>query len=361
MLVSNSIVAKKYRFWLFQIVGWLLFGIIDLYASSQMTGPFSMSGKHVLAWALSLFVGFCITLLMRPFYRFIYLRRQSIISYTLISILCTLIGSLLWLTLKDLTERAIDLGMPYSIWSQTDQSGFVDYITVNILFLSVPLFAWSFLYFGYKLVYDLNVERHKFQMTRLQAKEAELQMMRYQINPHFLFNSLNSIQALMYKSTQLADEMLTEFSEFLRYTLENKDDVYVSLEHEIEMISKYLYIEKIRYQEKLNYNIDVAENTRKLKVLSFLLQPLVENAIRYGDKSLEGHIQIDIETLKQNKYLLIRITNSGEWQDPGSRKGFGIENVKNRLENAYHENHLLSIEKQDNCVLIELKLIPQSD
>jgi LytS/YehU family sensor histidine kinase len=165
----------------------------------------------------------------------------------------------------------------------------------------------------------------------------------------------------MYKNTQLADEMLTEFSEFLRYTLENKDDVYVSLEHEMEMISKYLFIEKIRYQEKLNYTIDVAENTRELKVLSFLLQPLVENAIRHGGKSNEGHIQIHIETLVHNNYLLIRITNSGGWQDTGTRKGIGIENVKSRLENAYHKNHLLSIEKKDNYVVVELKLVPQGD
>jgi sensor histidine kinase YesM len=358
MLADKTILAKRYRFWLLQSGGWLLFGFIDLYASSQMTGPVPMSGKHVFAWATSLLTGFCISLIIWPLYKVTYRRSKSILSYVLVSVLCTLTGSFLWLTLKDLIEQAIKLGMPYSIWSQSHASGFVDYITVNILFLSVPLFAWSFLYFGYRLVADLNAEKTKYQTTLLQAKEAELHMLRYQINPHFLFNSLNSIQALMYRNTAQADEMLTEFSEFLRYTLENKDDVHVSLGHEIEMISKYLYIEKIRHQEKLSYTIDVSENTREIKVLSFLLQPLVENALKHGSKSAEGVLRIHIKTLKANGHLLIRILNSGPWRKQEAGKGIGIENVRKRLENAYPFKHSLNIEEKKDWVVVEIKLVP---
>ena len=280
----------------------------------------------------------------------------SCLCIVLISILCSLVGSLMWLSAQDITELVLRIGMPYSIWSMWSKSGFYDYLIFNILFRSGPLFVWSFIYYGYKLISDLGIEKNKYQETLLLAKEAQLQMLRYQINPHFLFNSLNSIQALMYKDTPLADDMLAEFSEFLRYTLKNKDEIYVPLEDEIEMISKYLYIEKIRFQDKLNYKIEMSDDTRKIKILSFLLQPFVENAIKYGMKCKQDVLSIDIQSYKHNNWLVITVENTGKWDNKDIRKGIGIENVKNRLENAYPEKHILRIIEENNRVKIKLQL-----
>jgi two-component system LytT family sensor kinase len=227
---------------------------------------------------------------------------------------------------------------------------------LNTLILSAPLYIWSFIYFGYKFIEDIRIEKSKYQETLLRAKEAQLQMLRHQINPHFLFNSLNSIQALMYKNLPLADEMLTEFSEFLRYNLENKDELYVTLEEEIEIISKYLYIEKIRFQEKLNYEIQVAENARKIKILSFLLQPLVENAIKHGLKSKQDILNIEIICSLRDRYLVITIRNSGKWVDDHNKKGIGIMNVRSRLKSAYPLKHIIKIEEGNNWVTIELQI-----
>ena len=321
-----------------------------------MTGPTEISYKHIIDWFINLLTGFAISLLLRQIYKPIYIKSQSIVGFVLISILCSLAGSLMWLSANDIIELGLRIGMPYSIWSMWSESGFADYLTFNILFLSGPLFAWSFLYFGYKLVDDLGIEKSKYQETLLLAKEAQLQMLRYQINPHFLFNSLNSIQALMYKDTPLADEMLAEFSEFLRYTLKNKDEIYVSLEDEIEFISKYLYIEKIRFQDNLNYKIELSDDIRKIKILSFLLQPFVENAIKYGWKSKQDVLNINIRSTKLNNWLVITVENSGKWINEKNHKGIGIENVKNRLKNAYPEKHILRIIEENNCVKIKLKL-----
>lgn len=357
MVSDNWIADRRKRFWLFQLVGWSIFGIIDLYSDSQMTGPYSLTAKHILVWWLSLLTGLCISLILRQVYRIIYRRSKSFVIYGFISLLGSLIGGLLWFVIGDLIELALKMGMPYSVWTQTHQSGFVDYLIINLLFLSSPLFAWSFLYFSYKLRENLNREKEKYQQSMLLAKDAELQMLRYQINPHFLFNSLNSIQALIYKDPAQADEMLTEFSEFLRYTLEGKDEVYVNLDQEIEMISKYLFLEKIRYQEKLQYHIEIQEQTRELKILSFLLQPFVENAIKHGIKTTTLPLQIGITAEKTDQYLILAITNSGKWMEPERSTGIGIANVRSRLKNAYPDKHHLSIEEKDNQVIVKLKIV----
>jgi two-component system, LytTR family, sensor kinase len=354
---TNKLVPdRKRRFWLFQILGWILFGIIYLYTESQMTGPDALSGKYILTMFISLVTGFSVSLLLRIIYRIAYRKSRSIVVFAIVSLVCSLFGSLLWFSFMDLIELALDLGMPYSVWTQTHASGFTDYVTVNLLFLSSPLFAWSFIYFGYKLTEDLNREKEKYQRSLLQAKDAQLQMLRYQINPHFLFNSLNSVQALMYKNTTQADEMLTEFSEFLRYTLENKDELYVSLDQEIEMLSKYLYLEKIRFQEKLQYQIDIRDQTGNLRVLSFLLQPFVENAIKHGISKTAAPLKIQITSERMDRKLLITIRNSGKWKEPGKGNGIGIPNVRNRLENAYPGRYALSIAEKDHWVIVELKL-----
>lgn len=356
MNLNKLILDRRQRFWLFQIVGWTLFGIIYLYSESQMTGPNALSGRYILTLFISLFTGFSVSLLLRVLYRIAYRKSRSIVVFAFISLVCSLFGSLLWFSFMDLIELALALGMPYSVWTQTHASGFTDYVVTNLLFLSSPLFAWSFIYFGYKLTEDLNREKEKYQRSLLQAKDAQLQMLRYQINPHFLFNSLNSVQALMYRNTAQADEMLTEFSEFLRYTLENKDEVYVRLEQEIEMLSKYLYLEKIRFQEKLQYQIDIRDQTDNLKVLSFLLQPFVENAIKHGISKTTAPLKIEITSERMDRMLIITIRNSGRWKESGEGTGIGIANVRSRLENAYPGKHDLSIKEENNWVKVELKL-----
>jgi LytS/YehU family sensor histidine kinase len=160
----------------------------------------------------------------------------------------------------------------------------------------------------------------------------------------------------MYKDTPQADEMLTEFSEFLRYTLKNKDDIYVNLEDEIEIISKYLYIEKIRFQEKLKYVIDIPENTRHIKVLSFLLQPFVENAIKHGLKANNDSLIIEIICKSEENKLFVTIKNSGEWDNKNLTKGIGIENVKNRLKTAYSGKHILEIKEENGWVIIKIQI-----
>ena len=186
-------------------------------------------------------------------------------------------------------------------------------------------------------------------------------MLRYQINPHFLFNSLNSIQGLMYQDLKKADLMLTELSEFLRYTLKFNTDIYVSLEDEFEIIEKYLFVEKIRFDDRLDYSIQLPATLNKEKILCFLTQPFVENAIKHGMKSSPyNKIEIAVEASVDGSNLVIIVSNTGKWEENDGDDTTGIKNVKERLDNAYPGNYSLNISDETGHVKVEIK-VPRNE
>jgi two-component system LytT family sensor kinase len=137
---------------------------------------------------------------------------------------------------------------------------------------------------------------YKEEETMKLKVEAELRLLRFQINPNFLFNSLISIQGLMYHNTKLADTMLTELSEFLRYTLRYNKQIYIPLKNEIDIIEKYFVIERISFGDKLKFTFRIDPDTLEIKVLCFILQPRVENAIKQGMKSDSKGVKVITET-----------------------------------------------------------------
>jgi len=223
-------------------------------------------------------------------------------------------------------------------------------------YYTILLFGWSTLYFGIKFWMELNEEVKRSGKVKLLAQEAKLQMLRYQINPHFLFNSLNSIQALMNHDTKVADKMLTQLSDFLRYSMIADDGIFVHLKREIEIIEKYISIEKIRFTKNLYYQIEVSNNVLDKEILCFLLQPLVENAIKHGFKTTPQELYIVISAYQEKSWLYIIIKNTGKWIDDVAKSGKGINNVKERLENAYPDNYDFIINENEGWVTVTIKI-----
>jgi LytS/YehU family sensor histidine kinase len=160
-------------------------------------------------------------------------------------------------------------------------------VEADIIVLRVPVFvAWSGLYFVIRLWNDLVIEKEHAEKADLLAQKAQLQMLRYQLNPHFLFNALNTIRALVEEDKDNAKKIITELSEFLRYSLVSKNNLMVDFSDELDAIMHYIEIQKIRYEEKLEVFIDIQPGTEKFKILSFLIYPLVENAVKYGMKQV---------------------------------------------------------------------------
>src|SRR5580704_9573476 len=174
-------------------------------------------------------------------------------------------------------------------------------------------------------------EKRKEDMERL-AREAELSNLRQQLQPHFLFNSLNSISALIGVSPEQARTMTQQLSDFLRGTLKKDDRQLVSLEEELQHLQLYLDIEKVRFGHRLGTIIHQDEDSLKLKLPSLLLQPIVENAIKFGLYDTVGAITIVIDTKTENQQLVIEIRNPFDpvTAQPRQGTGFGLNSVRRR-------------------------------
>jgi two-component system LytT family sensor kinase len=225
----------------------------------------------------------------------------------------------------------------------------------------IPLLAWSTLYFGITWWMEWQRERRRAEEALHLARKSQFEMLRYQLNPHFLFNSLNSARALIDEDPRAAREMITELSEFLRYSLIDKDIAFRPLRDELRALQHYLSIEKKRFEEKLVIKYEVDPSTEQHRILGFLIHPLIENAIKYGMKTSETPLTLLIRTWLEQDYLMIRICNSGSWiekdkhdSDSGNGTGTGLVNVQKRLENAYPGGYIFRVEKADNqvCIII---------
>jgi two-component system, LytTR family, sensor kinase len=205
-----------------------------------------------------------------------------------------------------------------------------------------------------------EIESRKVTTEKL-AREAELSSLRQQLQPHFLFNSLNSISALIILKPEEARKMIQQLSDFLRGTIRKDDQQYLSLEEEIKHLYLYLEIEKVRFGHRLKTEIDYQEASKKMKLPSLLLQPLVENAIKFGLYDTIGEITIRLEAKAAENFLHIRVENPFDPETSQTKPGtgFGLNSIQRRLYLLYGRNDLLATHQNSNTFTTELK-IPQS-
>jgi len=194
------------------------------------------------------------------------------------------------------------------------------------------------------------------------AKEAELNKLRHQLQPHFLFNSLNSVFALTMINPKEAGVMITKLASFLRGTLKRDDELWVTVEEEMEYIQLYLDIEKVRFSHRLNIEVNVAEETLKLCLPGTLLQPIVENAIKFGLYNTSAGITIKVDVTYAHNLLLLRVENpfDPEMKAAGGT-GFGLGAIKRRLYLLFANPHLLQTEIETNNLYITTLKIPQKN
>jgi two-component system, LytTR family, sensor kinase len=194
------------------------------------------------------------------------------------------------------------------------------------------------------------------------AKEAELFKLRQQLQPHFLFNSLNSINALIGNRPQEARKMIQQLSDFLRGTLKKEEHQWVSLHEELQYLQLYLDIEKVRFANRLTAVIDADETIQKMKLPTLLLQPIVENAIKFGLYDTTGEAVIHIVAKSEDNKLVIRVENpfDPETSAPQKGTGFGLRSVQRRLYLLFARTDLLATESKENIFVTTVK-IPQHE
>lgn len=181
------------------------------------------------------------------------------------------------------------------------------------------------------------------------------------MQPHFLFNSLNSINALIGSRPQEARKMVQQLSDFLRGTIKKDETQWVNLKEELEYLQLYLDIEKVRFGNRLATAIDIEEITHNLKLPALLLQPIVENAIKFGLYDTIGETVIEISAAKEENHLLIKVKNpfDPETSSPKQGTGFGLNSVQRRLYLLFARNDLVTTEAKDN-IFITIVRIPQA-
>lgn len=189
---------------------------------------------------------------------------------------------------------------------------------------------------------DLNEKiNHEAELKRL-VTEAELQLLRSQINPHFLFNSLNSINTLAMTDPDRVQQMIIKLSDYMRYSLRKDRTALVPLSQELQNIQLYLDIEKVRFGKKLTFQVLVPDQLLKVEIPHMILQPLIENAVKYGVYESLDENKVDVDISKKDDYLVLKVINDFEPQVKTKGEGHGLVNIRKRLKLIYQQENLLS-------------------
>jgi sensor histidine kinase YesM len=325
---------KDRAFWVLQTAGWGAYFVLRT-LSGFANG---VDLLFVVPMAISTAAGYSLTLLMAASYRRL-IDQKPIVTWTM-SIFVLMLAAVAYAMIE--TQAFITFYRPGERMSAPLFFG-------AFLLDAMLLLGWSALYYG--INFYLMLEKQADQLLHLenQASSAQLAMLRYQLNPHFLFNTLNSISTLvLLKQTERANAMLSRLSSFLRYTLANEPTAQVTLAQEFETLKLYLEIEKMRFEDRLrpDFTLDPAASTARLP--SLLLQPLVENAIKYAVTPLEEGADISVDARLVGNRVQITVTDTGPGLNaPTPRSiestGVGLTNIRDRLQQAYGDEQSFEI------------------
>jgi LytS/YehU family sensor histidine kinase len=340
-------------FWTLQLGGWTLYGL----ATALSYIPFRHMREQVDYKAAFLGFTFLASFVLYASCRFLWRRSFRLASALFLSVLlsyilgvaCTVASALVALHLAGSKE-------PLS-WSLVAAESFE---------ATVVLIAWSALYFGIKHYGTVEEQRGRLLESEATAREAQLQALHYQLQPHFLFNTLNAISSLVVsKQPEMATEMIAKLAGLLRSTLSFPEAHVVTLREELAVTQEYLSIEQVRFGPRLAVSLRVSPGAYDAQVPRFLLQPMVENAIRHGIARRPNGGEVAIRASAMEGQLRIEIENDRtEGQQPGGEgHGLGLVNTRTRLEKLYGEQGSVTVSTVQNnrfLVLIRFPLTTES-
>ena len=349
---------KNRAFWRLQAAGWS--GAMLLRAASGLAN--GQPPSYLVLVLISTITGLSLTLILSVIYRQL-INRRPLITWGVTALVLPLATALY--AFVDTWVNSLYMGTG---------SGFAQRSISVFYFDATLMLAWSALY--YMINFFLQIEEQNDQLLQLenQATQAQLAMLRYQLNPHFLFNTLNSISTLvLLKQTEPANAMLSRLSSFLRYTLVNEPTGRVTVAQEVDTLKLYLEIERMRFEERLRTRFQIEPDTATALLPSLLLQPLVENAIKYAVSPQELGAEITIAAQLVGPNLRITVSDTGPGLQSGGTSnrltgvtfdggeqvstGVGLANIRDRLAQAYGEDHRFeTMEPPEGgfAVLIEL-------
>ncbi len=350
---------KNQAFWNLQLAGWG--GATLLRAMSALAN--GQSPDRLVIILIATITGFSLSLILAVIYGQV-IRQRPLVTWG---------STALVLALATGVYAFIDSWVLQVAGAATD--GNFASLFVGIYFIDLVLLgAWSALYYAINFFLQVEEQADRLERLEAQATSAQLAMLRYQLNPHFLFNTLNSISTLvLLKQSETANAMLTRLSSFLRHTLVTQPGGKVTVAQEMETLQLYLGIEQMRFEERLRSDFRVEPDAAKAQLPAMLLQPLVENAIKYGVSPQEEGAEIAIVAQVVGPRLRVTVSDTGPGMTmnnieaglPSVRPtharrdstGVGLANIRDRLAQAYGEEHRFEIRSPESggfSVLIEL-------
>ncbi|HPF47165.1 MAG: histidine kinase [Alphaproteobacteria bacterium] len=339
---ERQLKKKESLFWKLQIAGWLAFGAtraLSLFADRE-------NFVFQITVITSVLSGFIITVILRLIYRKLKNSNLPPLTMVLSIITCIVVSALIL--------SAIDTWVVQQTFYINIR--LYEFVIGRALYDLFVLMIWTGAYFIVNYQFLLMEQKEKYLQAVAQAHQSQLQMLRYQINPHFLFNTLNAISTLVLdKQSKEANGMLTKLSAFLRFSLVNQPTQKITIDEEVYALWLYLDIEKVRFEERLQLDFQISDEAKKALIPSLLLQPLVENAIKYAVAPMEKGGTISLKADREGNRLKIILSDNGPGlsDQPAKHKfnenssGVGLVNTKNRLNQLYPANHAIEIRNRE--------------
>ncbi len=360
MTLTTALSTPRRRtlfFWSLQVVGWTTHGVLYFIALRPYTPFWDIVVGQVAATSA---LGLGVSSLLRLGFRWMRRRPLQPASISLIAFIVSVAAGLAWYGLStwagdwiDPFEGTIPVGLV--LGARAPMSQMEAFVAL--------LIGWSILYFGITYWEDQQHQRQRLLKADALAHQARLQMLRYQLNPHFLFNALNSISALADEEPTRVKAMVYELSNFLRYSLLDPDTFEVLLRDELRAARHYLAIEQIRFEEDLEVTWAVAPEAEEYTVPAFLVLPLVENAVKHGQMTSPMPLRIRLAGQRDGDGISLEVANTGTWMDPASGAssetpgtGTGLRNVRERLQEHYPDRYRFVHYEQDGWVHVRIDL-----
>lgn len=344
----KSLWTKLPLFWRFQLFGWIFFVGATFPAKLLACGSLPDAIASIF---LRDGISFGLTLIMRRIYQQVYQPHKTPVWILGFIFIVSGAAALLQLPPYYWMEKIF----PYE-----EKTIFGPYVVFGILaFRGGQFLGWSLLYFGIKIYFERQAGKERLERERAMRESIELQMLRSLANTHFLCNALNTIQTILDFQKHGASLMLQALSNYLHYSLKHRWDNVVALGEEIEALENYLTIQRARLGTDLDFAEQVAKELTTVMVPGFVLQPLVENAIKYGPKAGDPRVSVRLIIQQENDTLVIRVLNTGRWITPDPYRqsgGVGLETIKRKFLWLYPNQHSLITFEEEGWVTVEIKI-----
>jgi sensor histidine kinase YesM len=349
--------SRKKIYWISQLSGWSLFILINLLVIASFE---ELPWQRILVWIFLGIIGIFFTHLLRKI-----IRRKRWLVLPLKKIIPRIITASF---ITGILIYALVFAASYFSGTMNRDELTVGMPIAGAINTSGVIFLWSLIYFAVHYLENYKKKEIESLIWEAAVKDYELKTLKTQLNPHFMFNAMNSIRALIEEDREAAKAALTKLSNILRYSLQMEKMENVPLEEEMETVRNYLDLERIRFEERLKYNLYVDPQSENIEIPPMMIQTLVENGIKHGISKRTTGGEIDVKTSLQiangKSQLKIEIENSGHLSasELKNSSGFGINNTKHRLNLLFGEEAKFSLKNiKGDKVLAELEIpIPPS-